>query len=69
MKREQKARYTRPTSREVEEFKSSLGPIAAQYDNVQLARLRWEMYEMAEILLDIYLEKEQAKRNVDVGDL
>jgi hypothetical protein len=45
-----------PTS-EVEEFKKFLGPLAAQYSDRELPQLRREMYAMAEILLDSYLEK------------
>jgi hypothetical protein len=45
-----------PTS-EVEEFKKFLGPLAAQYSDRELAQLRREMYAMAELLLDFYLER------------
>ena len=41
----------------LEEFKELLGPIAAQYSDGELHQLRREMYAMAEILLDFYLEK------------
>jgi hypothetical protein len=47
------------SSDELEEFKRFLGPIAEEYSDSQLRQLRREMYECAELLLDIYLHKER----------
>jgi hypothetical protein len=46
---------------EIEEFKKFLGPLATQYSDRELPQLRREMYAMAEILLDSYLEKKHGK--------
>lgn len=42
---------------EIEEFKSFLGPLAEGYNEAELRQLRYEMHAMAELLLDIYLDK------------
>jgi hypothetical protein len=47
---------------EIEEFRRSLGPVAKGYTDAQLPQLRRELYAMAELLLDIYLEKKKTSR-------
>ena len=54
MGRKRKRRRTRFTYAEIEEIRAFLGPIAAQYDDGQIARLGKEMYALANLLLDIY---------------
>jgi len=49
-------RYGRPTSAEMREFQKFLGPLARRYTSSQLIQLRSEMHEMAQILVDMYLE-------------
>ncbi len=43
-------------------FRESLGSAADGYSDAQLAELRRQMHAMAELLLDIYLEKKSRKR-------
>ncbi len=50
---------------EIAEFRKFLGPLAAQYSDRELPQLRREMYMMAELLLDLCLEKK--RRNVAKG--
>jgi hypothetical protein len=41
---------------ELEEFRNLLGPhLASRYTDGQLRQLQREMYQMAELLLDLYL--------------
>jgi len=47
---------------ELEEFKTFLGPIAKDYTDPQLLQLRAEMRVMADLLLDIYLDKRNSGR-------
>ena len=42
---------------EIEEFKRFLGPSAKDYRGAQLRQLRYEVREMAALLLDSYLDK------------
>jgi hypothetical protein len=50
---------------DLQEFKELLGPeIASRYTDGQLLQLRREMYEMAELLLDLYLMTRQKTRGV-----
>lgn len=44
---------------ELEEFKNFLGPVAEDYTDGELRQLRREMYAMAEILLDLWIEKQR----------
>jgi hypothetical protein len=56
---------------ELLEFRKFLGPLAEPYSEAQLRQLRREMYTLAELLLDIYLEnrrrdnKRAGQRNFD----
>ena len=45
---------------EIEEFKDFLGALAEDYNEAELRQLRYEMNAMAELLLDIYLDKESS---------
>jgi hypothetical protein len=47
---------------EIETFKALLGPVAANYSEAELRQLRYEMYTVAELLLDIYLD--ERRKNV-----
>jgi hypothetical protein len=47
---------------EIKSFRESLGPTAEQYSDAQLAELRRQMHAMAELLLDVYLDKKSPKR-------
>lgn len=49
----------RHSASEIEEFRKFLGPIASHYSECELPQLRREVYAMAEILLDFYLEKKR----------
>ena len=43
----------------MEEFKEFLGPdLAGNYSEAELTQLRHDMHELAEILLDLYCEKD-----------
>ena len=44
---------------EMEKFKKLLGPLAKKYNEAQLLRLRREMREAADLLLDIHLWKKR----------
>lgn len=46
---------------DLEGFKKFLGPLAQRYSEAQLHQLRREMYEMAELLLDLYLYRKREK--------
>lgn len=59
MGQKRKIRYTRPTHSEIGEFRRFLGPLAAEYNYAKLVQLRWEMHEMAEVLLDFYLSRRE----------
>lgn len=48
---------------DIEDFKKFLGPIAKDYNDAQLHRLRREMDALAELLLDIYIDKHRKSRN------
>ncbi len=51
----------------MEKFKKLLGPkLAAQFTDDQIPQLQREMYAIAEILLDFYLEKK--RRSADNTD-
>jgi hypothetical protein len=45
--------------RNIEEFKAFLGPVANGYNSAQLRQLQREMFAMAELLLDLYLDKKR----------
>ena len=47
---------------ELKEFRRFLGPKATPYNDAQLRQLRYEMYTMAELLLDLYLVKKSGKK-------
>jgi hypothetical protein len=42
---------------EIEKFKDFLGPAGKGYSQAQLHELRREMYAMADLLLDIFLQE------------
>jgi hypothetical protein len=42
---------------EIDDFKKSLGPIASKYTDEELYQLRAEIRLMADLLLDIYLDR------------
>ena len=48
---------------ELEEFKTFLGPLAKEYTDAQLRQFRYEMYAMAELLLDFYEIKRAQTQN------
>lgn len=48
---------------ELEEFKNFLGPLAKEYTDPQLRQLRYELYAMTELLLDLYEIKRAKTRN------
>jgi len=48
---------------ELAEFKRFLGSTAKEYNNSQLQQLRREMHAMAELLLDVYLQKKDLGRS------
>jgi hypothetical protein len=48
--------------RELAEFKALLGSAAEPYSDNELRQLRREMFVMAELLLDIYLDKKRQTR-------
>ena len=54
MRRRRKRRHTKLTLAELEEVRAFLGPIAAQYNEGQIAQIGREMYALANLLLDIY---------------
>ncbi|HSU55812.1 MAG TPA: hypothetical protein VLT36_17285 [Candidatus Dormibacteraeota bacterium] len=43
--------------KELESFKTFLGPIAARYSDPQLVQLRSDMHAAAHLLLDLYILK------------
>jgi hypothetical protein len=47
--------------RELESFKQALGPEAEKYSDSQLEELRKQMYGLADLLLDMYLGREQGR--------
>jgi hypothetical protein len=47
---------------EIEEFKNFFGPLANGYNEAELRQLRYEMHAMAELLLDIYLDKRRSDK-------
>jgi hypothetical protein len=47
---------------DLEEFKMFLGPVANDYTDPQLVKLRAELRIMAELLLDIYLYRMNSGR-------
>lgn len=49
----------RNPDRELEDFQSFLGPLAAEYSDQQLRQLRYEMYSMAELLLEAHENRTQ----------
>lgn len=51
----------------LDEFKKSLGPLAAPYSHAQLRQLRREMHAMAELLLNIYLGRKQRRKCIDTN--
>lgn len=53
---------------EVGEFKEFLGPAAKGYSQTQLRQLNYEMRLMAELLLDLHLEKQSARNAKDGFD-
>lgn len=53
---------------ELLEFKGFLGVAAKGYSEAQLHQLRREMQAMAELLLDLYLEKQSAPNAKDGFD-
>jgi hypothetical protein len=58
--RNKKRRFTRPTIDEMDEFKQFLGPkLASGYNEGELRQLREDMHAMAEILLDLHMEKKR----------
>ncbi len=59
MGHKKKTRYTRPSRREIREFRKFLGAIADQYNDAQIAQLRWEMHEWAVLLLDLWLQRQK----------
>ena len=62
--RQRKRRFTRPSFGEMEEFQEFLGPeLASQYNESELKQLRADMHAMAEILLDLYMEKKRDGSN------
>ena len=42
---------------DIEQFKKLLGPLVMDYNEAQLRQLQGEMYAMAELLLDLYMAK------------
>jgi len=59
MANKRKTRYSDPRRWEMEEFKEFLGPdLAGNYSEAELTQLRHDMHELAEILLDLYCEKD-----------
>jgi hypothetical protein len=61
--KKKKHRYTRPTTDEIGEFKKLLGPLASEYTESQIVQLYTEMYQMANLLLDIYEERLKKKNS------
>ena len=45
---------------EIEKLRKSLGPLADGYTDAQVRQLDYELKTMAELLLDIYLDKTSA---------
>ena len=55
--------------RDLDNFRQMLGPAAEKYTPAQLEELRRQMYGMADLLLDIYLNGEKQLGGVDVDSL
>ena len=55
--------------RDLDNFKQMLGSAAEKYTPAQLEELRRQMYGMADLLLDIYLNGEKQLGGVDMDSL
>jgi hypothetical protein len=53
-------RHTSPVE-DSEQFKNLPGPLAKDYNEVQMRQLHREMYAMAELLLDLYFGKKKGE--------
>ena len=65
-KRRRKLKPIPASKAELEEFKVFLGPLSADYTEVELYQLRREMQAMAGILLDIYWAKKSGQDLPDI---
>jgi hypothetical protein len=59
MKKRKRITKAQLSATDLEEFKAFLGPLAADYTDGELRQLRREMHAMAEILLDLFIAKQQ----------
>ena len=49
----------KPNYRNLEEFKTLIAPLGGRLSDRQLHRLQTEMFELADILLELFLHEEQ----------
>jgi hypothetical protein len=65
MEKKRRSPTRRSIHESLDEFRTSLGPTAAQYTDLQLRQLQTEMKAMADILLDLYAEGVNNRREAD----